>query len=302
MSLQIYNGFRLNFGKSLWDMLWWVEHLARQNINRALRAHYLELVETMDPDDEDYREKWALEKLQPERARSEQSFRLHRAHSLISESYRKNSTSSLRDTYSLDVSVAVYPHDCQFYLRTFVEPISVLGGVLDFVAELPELEDFHYQNSTDRPGSVSEADWDHRGDTWEEIFKHEGVGRHVALDICSWQAFYRIDPWFQLAREWHRDPPALPIREEVWARKLRKLAKLSSVVARPGQIDALAGETPVRIASAGERWLSTIGDVTTGHPSLNHAASHVEFEHLPDQLKEMVLRMSERSQPPEATT
>ncbi len=218
MSTKIYDAFHVVDPATVWEVLWRIEDRAREAVVDALRRHYLELVVDMDPDVPSYREELV-------RAETDEAiFRLRKAHDLINDGYKKNCTSPLRDTYSLDVTLALYPHKQEFFLRTFCDHASMLGGCLDFVAEMPELRDFHYQNSTDPPGADF-GDRVTRRETWDAIMLSSGIGRHVVLEVVCWEGFYRVDPWLELAREWWGAPPELPIREEVWARKLRKLAR-----------------------------------------------------------------------------
>jgi len=293
MSTKIYDAYRILDPKNVWKVLWKIEDEARANIDKALRAHYLDLVIKMDPDTEDYKKAWTETRKQFEYYK-ETSFRLRRAQELVRNSYRDNVTKSHRDTYSLDVSLAVYPHKNDFYLRTFCEPISVVGEALGFVEKMPELEDFHYQNQSDRPENISEKAWKVRAKVWDEILEYEDVGRHVSVDVLCWQNFYRIDPWYDLARNWTKNPPALPIREEVWAASLRELRAFTSVTAEPGRIVANPGNVTIE-RHYEKSWISTINGAKKEHTTLNRAADHVYFEHLPEDTKEMILGMIERS-------
>jgi hypothetical protein len=45
-----------------------------------------------------------------------------------------------------------------------------------------EIEDFHYQNSTDRPDDISEKDWDHRYQVWNRlILSKSGIPLETGL-------------------------------------------------------------------------------------------------------------------------
>lgn len=284
MSTKIFNAFRVRVSKpqSVWALLWKIQDQAEANIRTALREHYLELVRQMDSDSPEYREAWANTSF-----KDELPFRVRRARDLIRAGYKKNSTELSRDTYSLDVTVAVYPYGSRVYLRTFAESISVVGGCLDFVAKMPELEDFHYQNQTDRPDDVTEKDWATRRRVWDGITAYQDVGRHVTLEILNYGSLWRLDPIYDLAREWKADPPKLPSREEIWAETLSKLDSLKGVTlqVQKGLIRAPARFT---IEQIGDEWIVIYLGQTLKYPTLNQAADYVHFEHLPESTKEMV--------------
>lgn len=53
-------------------------------------------------------------------------------------------------------------------------------------------EDFHYQNSTDRPCSISEVDWDLRGSIWTALLPRSTTPRDVGLlfQAVTWDDLY----------------------------------------------------------------------------------------------------------------
>lgn len=288
MSMKVYNAFRIKNPDDMWPLLWKIRDTAEVNIRQALRDHYWHLVRTMDPDSDEY-----LKKREKDPDRNEVSFRLGLARDKVRDAYKENTVRSERDTYTLDVPVAVYPHNGQVYLRTFVESISVVGSALDFVRTMPELEDYHYQNQTDKPDEVPTKEWKIRRRVWDEISKsQQGVGNHITLDILSWASFWRFDPWLDLAKEWRDNPPELPIREEIWAEKLRKLESLKGVdiFARKGIIQ---GFDHFLILHEKDRWTSLVKNNERQHATLNRAADYVWFEYLPELTKNMARRLSD---------
>jgi len=284
VSTKIYNAFRVKDRKAqnLWPLLWKIQDQAEANIRVAFREHYLELVRQMDPASPEYQESWAKT---PEM--EELPFRIRYARDLIRAGFKKNSTEMARDTYSLDVAVAVYPYRGRTYLRTFTESSSVVGKCLDFVHELPELEDFHYQNQVDRPEEVSDKDWAARRRVWDGITEYQDIGRHVTLEILSYNTLWKLDPVYDLSREWRVNPPKLPSREELWAETLTKLESLKGV-----EIQVSKGliQAPERfsISEGWGEWIVLYKGQTLKYPTLNQAADYVHFEHLPESTKEMV--------------
>lgn len=289
MSMKVYNAFRVKDPdpKKLWPLLWKIRNKAEALVVAALKAHYWDLVRKMDTETKEYLE--ARGKLADTR---EASFRLAHARDNVRKAYKENSTSAQRDRYSLDVTVAVYPYRGEVYLRTFVESISIVGHVLDFVPKMRELEDYHYQNQTDRPEEVSAKDWRQRRRVWDGITSaYQDIGSHVALEVFSWGSFYRLDPWLNMATEWSANQPELPIREEVWAEELRKLKALEGVeiTAREGRIRG--GKRFSVFKEIDGKWTSIIDAKARRHKTLNRAADHVWFKHQPAETQEYVNRM-----------
>ena len=195
----------------------------------------------------------------------------------------------------MDVSVAVYPYKGAYYLRTFCERGSIFGDILDFIEKLPELQDFHYQNSTNRPKGIGAKDWANRRKVWHAITKeNQGIGNFLVLDIHSYQAFWRICPYIDILREWHeKGEPPLPSREEVSAKYLGQLKVLKDAAFEPGKVTAKAGEVSITLKDG--RWVTRIPAKPSRHfKSLVKATDHVYFEHLPDVDKEMIRRLIEQ--------
>lgn len=290
MSIKIYDAFRIQDGVDLWPFLWRVRDQAQALAGQRLREHYLELVNEMDPSDRQYRKERRID-----RERPEHSFRLLRAHRIVQSGYEKNTTSMVWDRYSLDISIALYPHSTGNYLRAFCQAGSVMGGVLGFLNTCLELDDFHYQDSADRPRKVLDKDWDNRRRVWEDITaQYRDIGNHVTLEIVSWGNFHLMDPWHTIAREWHENPPRLPPRYEVFAQQLRALKKYEKVWCGDGVIAAEPGRVRVERVKRG-LWTSIIGGVTLEHKSMAEAFNHVYLESLSPSMKSAVLHLMGKS-------
>ncbi len=72
--------------------------------------------------------------------------------------------------WDLECSVVLYPHAsgkiyCQFFQEGVVEGYEKLWK------KQPWIEDFHYQNSTDRPSKIPARKWNERRKVWDDIFK-----------------------------------------------------------------------------------------------------------------------------------
>lgn len=307
MSIKIYSAFRIKDGVDVWPLLWKIRDQATENAKRALRNHYIDLVFHTDSSTKEYwiefgdRTKHAFDALTG-RAKQELHFRLDRAHKQVKSRFKDNVTSSVREEYNLEVNLAIYPHTSGNYLRTFCDSASIMRDVLDFVEELPELEDYYFQNSSDGPKDIPEEQWQARRAVWEEIYQstnNHGFANHALIEVVSWTRLIFVDPWVELAQEWMANPPELPSYEEVWAARLRKLSSFTSVVAQHHLIRAQPGN--VTIVKHRHRWLSIIGDTVKHHDTLNQAGDHVHFEHLPERERQWILGMIERHKNREAT-
>jgi hypothetical protein len=284
MSTKVYNAFKVKDPANLWRLIDKIFHKGRANVDKTLREHYLQKVRHMDPSDKEYIEAW--EKSDS----SEANFRLYRVHDKLRSRYKENTVRLEWDTYSLDCTVCIYPYRDQFYLRTFCEGGSIFRNVLDFVKKLPELEDFHYQNQSDRPDDIPAKDWANRRRVWDGISKkNHDIGVHLDLEICSWGCFHLIDPWIHLAKEWVANPPVLPSREEVWAEILRKnVPAFTKVTFEDGYIVAQPGNVEIRKGINAKFWVTYIEGKQKKHKDLNRAADYVSFEHQSESTKSVV--------------
>lgn len=289
MSTRIYNAYRVKQPSKVWDVVHAIFEQGQANVTQTLRDHYTHLVRTVDPEMKDYQE--ARAKSDSE----ELGFRLRWARDKTYKGYRENLTKLEWSTYSLDVTVCLYPHKGQYYLRTFCEGGSLFGKVLDFVETMPELEDFHYQNQSDRPDEVSARAWSHRKQVWDEISKvNHDIGLHVDLAICSWHIFRLIDPWWRMVEEWAKNPIELPSREQVWAEEWAKHTSLKSI--QHGKETLSANDGQVLVTRRDDQWYSVIRGKERKHRNLNAAASYIEVEFLPPNEKRMVKHLMRQAQ------
>src|SRR5690349_15266981 len=120
MSMKVYPAYKVVKSKGIWDLLWGIQDKAEANVVSLLRAHYIDLVMRMDPDTEEYKADRAKAGDRPE-----YSFRLSRARDFVHDHYKQQLGSSRRNSYALDVTIAVYPHRSSYYLRPFCDSFSV---------------------------------------------------------------------------------------------------------------------------------------------------------------------------------
>lgn len=281
MSTMILNAYKVKDG-DLWGTARYIRERGEKEVIERFRGFYRDFIMGLDAEDPVYREALAKD---PER--KEVLTRLFMAHDVLQDGFKKSVTNPRRETFDPEVSVAFTQHATGVYLRAFCDPVSLLGGSLDFLRTHPNLEDFHYQNQTDKPKSVSLEDWDARATIWNDMTTRSGVFRdQLVLTISSHDCYWHFDPWIELAQEYNENPPALPIREDVLSQQLRKLEAFAEVHAEPGLITGTtkAGVRiviePAKKRSQKKQWISRIDGKTKVHANLSRAVNWVGYVYM----------------------
>lgn len=90
-----------------------------------------------------------------------------------------------------NAQITVRELDGRFYLHAgWGEGVH---GVFDFLNTMPELEDYHYQNQTDRPEDISEAEWEERRLVWDTLYDRNWSLGCVLDVVTPWNLFrYRL--------------------------------------------------------------------------------------------------------------
>lgn len=272
MSMKVYSAFRVKPEADVWAVLKDIHDSAERNVRESLRAFYRARVEEVDLESKEFR---AARRTDP--GRTEASFRLHLVDEDLCKKFKEAATSMQRSEYDLEVNLALTKHRTGFYLRAFCDNVSCLRGSLDFLQTHPDLEDFHYQNQTDRPRGVSEHAWGERKRIWDEMADKAGFFPYqLIVVVCSWGKFWRLNPWLELAQEFHLNPPTFPPREEILARPLRALTAVESVIAEPGWITVKTATSTATIEKSTKRaqraqWLTRMGGKLKRHATLERA-------------------------------
>jgi hypothetical protein len=292
VSTKIFNAFKIRDRDRVWLVLEDIRERGERAVVDRLQQYYRSFVDNVDPEDEKYKAERARDTERIRDAYPEYATRLNIAQMALREGFRKSVTSMQRDFYDPDVSVALTWHATGFYLRAFCDNASLLGGSLDFLKTHPDLEDFHYQNQVDPPDDIEPEDFAARGRTWDEMSVPPGGGtlkNQLILEISSWSVFWRLDPWLDIYQEYHANPPTFPIREELFARRLRQLQAIVEVTASPCRLTGITDDgTALTIVKGRRVWTSRVGDHVEKHVSIEHATNWVEYLHLPDFLRRQV--------------
>ena len=108
---------------------------------------------------------------------------------LFLEYLRTSRAKGLNTPFNLEASVVLYTHPIEGMLVQFF-------GFPDALT-LPKkvFIDFHYQNQADKPEQVSEQEWAHRNQIWEDIFRQSDIPSSVGL---HYDLYDEKELWFRL--------------------------------------------------------------------------------------------------------
>jgi hypothetical protein len=183
VSTKIYNAFRLRSRRSMWTVTASIRVGAEKRCRAALVKLYRDIA--ANPKEYDY-------------AGGPSPFAISR---WVRKQYEAQAFSGLRNMWDMDVAIAVHDVGGRTLLRAFAGS-SWFARSLDFLERHPDLEDYHYQNSTDRPDGITARAWSERRRTWERAMRPDGTFTHqLALEIVSPPGWHRIDPGFEMARK-----------------------------------------------------------------------------------------------------
>lgn len=90
--------------------------------------------------------------------------------------------------HNFDVSISIRECDGRFYII----PHDCIGS-LKFLRRDKRLEDFHYQDQSDRPERISNREWENRRRIWNKILDNHPHDV-VYLEILSLDNWYRVNP------------------------------------------------------------------------------------------------------------
>jgi hypothetical protein len=197
--MKIWVAYRVEDPSLLWDIVHDVRLRCTLEVKQALQKFYLDHLPAVINTSEPFQKclKNHLEHHSPEDA--EWLARAEIAHRLIQRCYRINTTSPRRSPYNFDVSVAFRGYKGGIYVIPHCD--WTLGKVLDFLSEDLRLTDYHFQTSTDKPDEIPEEAWEERREVWRGMDQEDRTKDVLVLDICKWDIYYQLDPWFDMLHE-----------------------------------------------------------------------------------------------------
>ncbi len=286
MSTGIYDAYKVKRRADIWPILEEIKRRGMAEATQRIEAFYWWAMTHIDTECEEYQNLEANSR----GTHPGWNIRLQMVHKQFEKDLKEQAFKPTRGKYDIEVAVAVYAHESGFYLRALCDRVSCLGGSLDFLRTHPQLVDFHYQNSADRPESLSAAQWRKRKKVWDELSDESVMLSTVVVDIVHFEHWWLFNPVFRLRQKYEKSPPKLPIREDVLAGRLRELKAFSSVKTKKGLIVArLRGSKgTVQIKKGRKLWTTIIGTSRKAHPMLEQAIDHVWYCHIHPEYKRQI--------------
>lgn len=201
MSTKIWEAYRLKKNVDVWEFACEIREKAQARVRTKLRGWIdaivadcanhpkfkARVIRAMNPDATD--EKIASEEVGPWSA----------AHWIFTE-YRKQAGGMERNPFDCDVSIVFRKHRGRWHVVPYPGS-GMLGDCLRFLRRDKRLEDYHYQNSTDKSAKCSDRAWEQRGRDWDAMIDDGAFDNKLTLDIVSVHGFTRVDPSLDMARK-----------------------------------------------------------------------------------------------------
>jgi len=190
MSLKVWRAYRLNRKRDLWKFTADTYRLGAEQVKERVHKLFVEFMQGLRLDSEEYQEALTLYKGHDKRARAFVVEKLFR------EGYKKASVSMERSFFDFDVSLTFREYGKHLYLIPYCS--SMMRNVLDFLDEDPRLSEYHYQNQTDKPERISDLEWARRAKVWHALTKEDRWPVYLSLEVSSYAAYHRFNPFYEL--------------------------------------------------------------------------------------------------------
>lgn len=198
MSTKIYAAYVLRDRRQLWSVCRKIRERCEREVRATLSGLYCSLINLAThaqgkPDDPFVRHR-----------APDGSFDAMDASRFVRDAYGQQLCRSERDEFDCTVCVAIrQARDGQILLIPYPGS-GQLSRSLDFLARMPEVHDYHYQNAGDRPREVSAREWAARRRTWDPLLA-DGEWRHMlVLDLVSYNGWRDICPAIEMTRREQR--------------------------------------------------------------------------------------------------
>lgn len=195
MSTKIWVAYKLKDPTSLWSLVHHINTQATSNVQAVLKELYFRVMADVKADTDLYRKTLARYE------GDDWSARHSIAHESIRRLYRLSSMSIRRSEWDFNVSLGFRSWRGQVYLIPYSD--MLMRGTLDFLKEDKRLQDYHYQNQTDRPKDISAREWESRRKVWNHLVnsKTRKWSDVLVLNICQYDIYYMVDPWVEMSLE-----------------------------------------------------------------------------------------------------
>jgi hypothetical protein len=201
VSLVIYPAYRLKRTSDLWPFIRDTRRKGEAAVLTVINRTYDDVSARLDPQRGQLKQ--AIATASP--PINEPALRDKVAREIIRRLYRIASTSSLRWVgLDFDVSVTFREHHGRIYVIPYADRAAPVARCLDFLAKDRRLEDFHYQNASDKPAKISRQAWQARAKVWHELTSKSGPRDpwcdYLTLTICDWAKYLWLDSHVALDR------------------------------------------------------------------------------------------------------
>ena len=201
MSTKIWEAYRIKKGYVPWDVCMEIKRRGREVVTQKLETLYAALKEDFDSKSEsraDYRAVTGRG-LRPNDD-NEWDISPYQISHYVKCQYGKQLSKMTHDMWNFDVSVTVRHWGTRWLLIPYAPQVSFINDCLDFLRDMPELEDYHYQNQVDRAtkdyqgNPITAQQWGARARVWDEITSGDNWQKFMIIDIVDYTAWMYIDP------------------------------------------------------------------------------------------------------------
>lgn len=235
MSTKIWTAYRLTRGRDLWDYVHDLRVRAVGEVKKLLVKSYLDLLADWENSAKEYATANAMYKAARKiRLGHDKGGELDRyypsgASDFLREMYLTQLGQTERSLWDLTVAIAARKSRRGWLLVPYPGS-GLLQSSLAFMERLPYLEDYHYQNSSDRPDEVSARAWAERAATWDPLLDDDVWRDRLDIDILhGWHGYTAVDPiWDHLRPSLKRRRYVVELRRiynEAQRRERRRKAK-----------------------------------------------------------------------------
>lgn len=193
MSTKIWVAYRMTNTRHLWPLVHDIRLKGTKSAQAAIRKMYEEFIPEVKTDTDAFKEN--LERFKGDEWRA----RFEVARDIVRKGYQMSNSSSERSPFNFDVSVGFRHYQNRIYLIPYCD--WTMRDVLDFLKDDKRLGDFHYQNQTDKPEGITDAQWRKRERVWHGMDDADRWKDVLVLDICRWDMFCQLDPWLDMLKD-----------------------------------------------------------------------------------------------------
>jgi len=191
MSTKIWRAYRLKKSRDLWPFVAETKRLGVERVKADLMAYFLDFMGDVDQNHPLYKK--AFEDAQGRDALARATV----VNKIFTRGYRISNGTNLRSLFDFNVSITFREYKKRVYLIPYCD--GPLRKTLDFLNEDPRLEDYHYQNQTDKPDHISMAAWRGRGKVWGKMLGEKMWSSYLTLEVCNWDMYFNVNPFFDEA-------------------------------------------------------------------------------------------------------